>query len=77
MEQQELIDRIKRLPQDRVAEVADFVDSLARREDGLNRTSLHQALTDYAVQHAGTDADLDSDIEAAATDHLLQQDSGK
>ena len=75
MEQQELIEKIKRLPQDRVAEVEDFVDSLARREHSSNRENLHQALTDYANQHAGTDADLDPDLEAAATDHLLQQAS--
>jgi len=75
MEQQELIEKIKRLPQDSVAEVEDFVDSLARRERSLNRISLHQALTNYAIQYAGTDADLDHDLEAAATDHLLQQDS--
>jgi len=73
MEQQELIEKIKRLPQDRVAEVEEFVDSLARRESNLNRMHLHQALTNYATQYAGTDADLDSDLEAAATDHLLQQ----
>lgn len=72
MEQHELIEKIKRLPQDGVAEVQDFVDSLARREGILDRNSLHQALTNYA-KHAGTDADLDSDLEAAATDHLLQQ----
>lgn len=75
MEQQELIEKIKRLPQDSVAEVEDFVDSLARREGILDRKSLHQALTNYAIQHAGTEADLDSDLEAAATDHLLQQNS--
>jgi len=75
MEQQELIEKIKRLPQDSIAEVEDFVDSLARREDSLNRANLHQALTNYAIQHAGTDTDLDSDLEAAATDHLLQQNS--
>ena len=75
MEQQELIEKIKRLPQDRVAEVENFVDSLARREPSLNRINLHQALTDYAFQHAGTDADFDPDLEAAATDHLLQQNS--
>ncbi|HEX9628648.1 MAG TPA: DUF2281 domain-containing protein [Pyrinomonadaceae bacterium] len=74
MEQQELIDKIKKLPPDRVAEVEDFVDSLTRRERNLNRTSLHQALTNYAIQHAGTNADLDPDIEAAASDYLLQQD---
>jgi hypothetical protein len=75
MEQQELIEKIKRLPQDRVAEVEHFVDSLTRREHSLNRMSLHQALTDYAIQHAGTDADIDPDLEAAAIEHLFQQDS--
>jgi hypothetical protein len=75
MEQQELIEKIKRLPQDSVAEVEDFVDSLARREHSPNRMNLHQALTNYAIQHAGTDADLDSDLENAASDRLLQQDS--
>ncbi|MCU1266974.1 MAG: hypothetical protein JWM21_3292 [Acidobacteria bacterium] len=73
MEQQELIEKIKRLPQDRVAEVENFVDSLARREHISNRENLHQALSDYATQHAGTEADIDPDLEAAATDHLLQQ----
>ena len=71
MEQQELIEKIKRLPQDSVAEVEDFVDSLARREGILDRPSLHQALTNYAIQHAGTDADFDPTLEAAAIDHLI------
>ncbi len=75
MEQQELIEKVKRLPQDSFAEVEDFVDSLARRGAVINRQSLHQALANYAIQHAGTNADLDSDLEAAATDHLLQQNS--
>lgn len=75
MEQLDLIEKIKRLPKDSVAEVEDFVDSLARRERSLNRTSLHRALANYAVQYAGTDADLDSDLEAAATHRILQQDS--
>lgn len=73
MEQQELIEKINRLPQDSVAEVEEFVDSLIRREGILDRKSLHHALADYAIRHAGTDADLDPDLEAAATDHLLQQ----
>jgi hypothetical protein len=71
MERQELIEKIKRLPQDSVNEVEDFVDSLARRERRLNRTSLHQALASYASQQAGTDADLDPALEAAAIDHLI------
>ena len=75
MEQQELIEKIRNLPQERVAEVAEFVESLARRERTQNRDNLHQALSDYAVEHAGTIADLDSALEAAATNHLLQQNS--
>jgi hypothetical protein len=75
MEQQGLMEKIKRLPQDRLAEVEDFVDSLTLREPGLTRITLHQALTNYAIQHAGTNADLDPDLEAAASGHLLQQDS--
>ena len=73
MEQQELIEKIKRLPQDSIAEVEEFVDSLTRREGILDRKSLHQALAKYAIEHAGTEADLDSDLEAATTDYLLQE----
>ena len=73
MEQQDLIEKIKKLPPERVAEVEDFVDSLTLRQAVLKGTNLHQALTDYATQYAGTTADLDPDLEAAANDHLLQQ----
>lgn len=73
MEQRELIEKIKRLPQDRVAEVEDFVDTLAKRAPGSSRIGLHHALTNYAIQHAGTDADVDPELEAAASDHLLRQ----
>jgi hypothetical protein len=63
--------KIKRLPQDRVAELENSVDSLARREQSRNRINLHQALTDYAIQHAGTAADIDPDLETTATHHLI------
>ncbi|HET6980350.1 MAG TPA: hypothetical protein VFI24_28705 [Pyrinomonadaceae bacterium] len=72
MEQQELIEKIKRLPHDSLVKVEEFVDSLTRRDSNLDRKKLHQALADYASQHAGTDADLDPTLEAAAIDHLLQ-----
>jgi hypothetical protein len=77
MERQGLIDRIKKLPQDRVAKVADFVESLAQQERNGSRANLHQALSNYAIEHAGTIADLDPALEDAATNHLLQQDSGQ
>jgi hypothetical protein len=58
MEQPELLDKIKRLPQ----------------EPSPDQTTLHKALSDYAIQHAGTNADLDPDLEAAAIEQLLQSD---
>ena len=73
MEQHELIEKIKRLPHDRIADVAAFVDSLSR-EPSPDRATLHQALSDYAIEHAGTNADLDPDLEAAAIEQLLQSD---
>ena len=69
----ELLNKIKRLPHDRIAEVEAFVDSLLRRP-ALDREALNHALTEYAKQNAGTDADLDPDLEAAGIEHLLQSD---
>ena len=73
MEQQELIEKIKRLPHNRIAEVEAFIDSLSRKP-ALDRAAINQALRDYALQCAGTDADLDPDLEAAAVEHLLETD---
>ena len=77
MERQEPHRQNQELPQDRVAEVAEFIESLAQRERNGSRASLHQALSDYAIEHAGTIADLDPALEDAATNHLLQQGSGQ
>lgn len=69
----DLIEKIKRLPHDRIAEVEAFVDSLSKKP-ALDRAALHQAIRDYALKHRGTDADLDPDLEAAAVEHLLETD---
>ena len=75
MERQELIRKIEELPPDRLAEVESLVESLTRHDHNLDRRNLHQALSEYATQHAGTDADLDMEIEAASVEHLLQETS--
>ncbi len=75
MERQELIKKIEELPPDRLAEVENFVESLARRDSTSDRRSLHQALTQYASQHAGTIVDIDPELEAAATEYFFQDDS--
>jgi hypothetical protein len=73
MEEQALIEKIRKLPPDRLAELEDFVESLAQRDSIVDETRLHQALAEYASQHAGSAADLDTDLEAASIDHLLRE----
>jgi hypothetical protein len=58
MERQELIKKIEQLPPDRLAEVERFVESIASGEPELERASIHEAIAEYAVRHAGTDVDL-------------------
>ena len=68
MRQEALIEKIKSLPSERLAEVEDFVDFLAQRSA---RTAWHQAIAAYAAEHQGSAADLDPELEAAAIEHLL------
>jgi len=71
MERQEIIEKIKRLPHDRLAEVDAFLDSLSRRP---SRAAIQQALREYALKYGGTGVDLDPDLEAAGVEHLLKID---
>jgi hypothetical protein len=38
------------------------------------KIALHEAIADYAAQHAGSPADLDEELEAASIDHLLAEE---
>jgi hypothetical protein len=38
------------------------------------RKARHEAIASYAKEMAGTDLDLDRDLESAAVDHLLSTD---
>lgn len=40
------------------------------------RKARHDAIASYAVRMAGTDLDLDTDLEAAGIDHLLANTRG-
>jgi hypothetical protein len=67
MQKETLIEKINSLPPERVAEVEDFVYFLAQREAAVSR---HKAIAAYAAEHAGSDADLDLELEAATLEHL-------
>jgi hypothetical protein len=72
MQRQELIRKMEELPPERLAKVEDSVESLARRGDDLNRGDLHQALSDYATQYAGTEAVYDVALEAASVELFIK-----
>lgn len=69
MQTESLIEKIKSLPPERVAEVEDFVDFIAQRNAAAAR---HQAIAAYAAEYGGSAADLDTDMEAAALEHLRE-----
>ena len=70
MQTETLIEKIKSLPPERLAEVEDFVDSIAQRDAA---TSRHEAIAAYAAEHAGSAVDLDPELEAAALEQLSNE----
>jgi hypothetical protein len=50
-----LIEKIKSLPQERIAEVEAFVDFIAQRNIAATR---HEAIAAYAAEYGGSAVDL-------------------
>jgi hypothetical protein len=69
-----LIEKVKNLSPEKLIEVEEFVDFLAQRATQKARQSRHEAIAAYAAQHAGTEADLDEELELAAVEHLLAEE---
>jgi hypothetical protein len=74
MESQELFERIKHLPPESLAKVEDLVNSLSdgSPSPALDRDSLHDEIAAYAERYAGTEFDLDEELEAAGIEHILE-----
>jgi hypothetical protein len=56
-----LIEKIKSLPPERIAEVEAFVDFIAQRNIEAAR---HEAIAAYAAEYGGSAVDLDPELEA-------------
>jgi hypothetical protein len=67
MQTESLIEKIKSLPPERVAEVEAFVDFIAHRNIAATR---YEAIAAYAAEYGGSAADLDPELETAALEHL-------
>lgn len=51
--------------------------SLPSFEPRRGRQERHEAIAAYAAQYAGTEVDLDVELEQAAIEHLLVEENGK
>ncbi len=69
MQAETLVEKIKNLPPERISEVEDFVDFIAQRNAASSR---YQAIAAYAAEHAGSETDIDPELEAAALEHLCE-----
>lgn len=69
MQTESLIEKIRSLPPERINEVEDFVDFIAQRNAAAVR---HAEIAAYAAEHAGSETDLDPELEAAALAHLRE-----
>lgn len=49
-------------------------EAIDRYLEDARKTAVHQAIASYAVSCAGTQADLDSSLEASAVEHLRAGD---
>lgn len=67
MQTESLIEKIKSLPPERISEIENFVDFIAQRNAPTTR---YEAIAAYAAAHAGSETDLDLELEAATLEHL-------
>lgn len=71
---QSLVEKIKSLPPERVAEVENFVDLLSQREArSSEKSARHADIAAYAARHGGSEVDFDLVLEAAAVECLLNE----
>jgi len=52
----------------------EAIDAWLRHQE---RQARHRAIAEYAAEMAGTQFDLDAELEAAGVEHLLQQPASK
>lgn len=74
MQTQTLIEKINNLPAEKIYEVEDFVDFLQAKSKRQIEESSFRAISEYAEKHAGSDADLDEELEQASVEFLAEDD---
>ena len=70
MQNAALIEKIQNLPLEKRRAVAYFVEYLTEKQQAGQRR--HEELRAFAEEFAGTEWDLDEELEAAGVEHLLE-----
>ncbi|MCY7376778.1 MAG: hypothetical protein LH472_12530 [Pyrinomonadaceae bacterium] len=70
MQTQMLIEKINKLPVEKLYEVEDFLQEKLQRQVSESR---FRAISEYAEQHAGSDVDLDEEFEQANVEFLNEK----
>lgn len=67
-------EKINDLPPDKVAEVIDFIDFLAQKERFRHDAERFDLISQYAQENAGSELDLDPELEQAGAENLSALD---
>ncbi len=70
MQTEILIEKINGLPTEKIREVEDFVDFLKQQAVKEKNERRYQMISEYAETHAGSDADLDEELEQSSLEFL-------
>ena len=68
MQTEIFIEKINCLPMEKIYEVEDFVDFLQEKLKRQAKESRSRAISEYAERHAGSDVDLDEELEKASVE---------
>ncbi len=72
MQTQTLIEKINNLSAEKIYEVEDFVDFLQEKSKRQIDESRFRAISEYAEKHAGSEVDLDENLEQASLEFLAE-----
>ncbi len=72
MQEAHLIEKIQKLPPETAIEVEHFVDFLTEKQAVSAKQKRSEELRAFAEKFAGTELDLDKELEVAAVEHLLE-----
>lgn len=72
--QELILEKIEGLPPTKLAEVIDFIEFLKERENKVKKIERFQLISQFAQENAGTEFDINENLELASVEFLLASD---